>query len=86
MRDLKTNKINLYCKGADSVLLNLMDKKNCQNLLETEKNLEDYGNIGLRTLLLCEREISEQEYAEWSQKYHEACTTLIDRELNMSKV
>ncbi len=34
-----------------------MDQKTSKEVEKTKKNLDDYGNIGLRTLLLCEREI-----------------------------
>lgn len=44
-----------------------MDKNRSVKITETEKNLDDYGNIGLRTLLLCEKEISEDEYTKWSK-------------------
>ena len=63
-----------------------MDEQKSKNIEITEQNLEEYGNIGLRTLLLCEREVSQEEYKQWEVQYHEACTTLVDREENMSKV
>ena len=47
-----------------------MDKKASSEVQTTEKNLDDYGNIGLRTLLLCEREISSKEYEDWAKLYH----------------
>ncbi|EGR28039.1 phospholipid-translocating p-type flippase family protein, putative [Ichthyophthirius multifiliis] len=86
IKELDTGKIKLFCKGADSVLFKLMDEKNSIEVDKTKQNLDDYGNIGLRTLLLCEREISQQEYDVWLKKYHKACTTLTNRELEMSMV
>lgn len=80
VKDPTNGKIFLYTKGADSVLFSLMDKSRSQKIAETEKNLDDYGNIGLRTLLVCEKEISQEEYSKWSKLYHEACTTLENRE------
>ena len=53
IKEPKTGKIYLYTKGADSVLLALMNKPKSKKVEETETNLEDYGNIGLRTLLIC---------------------------------
>ncbi|KAL4478908.1 hypothetical protein ABPG72_019345 [Tetrahymena utriculariae] len=86
IQDLKTGKYFLYTKGADSVLFSLMDKQKSSKIQETEKNLDDYGNIGLRTLLLCEKEISNEEYQSWSKQYHEACTTIENREERMTEV
>lgn len=56
---LKTpeNKIKLYCKGADSIIIPLL-KKDCPNLDKTTKYLEKYAKEGLRTLIIAEKEIS----------------------------
>lgn len=59
VRDLGTNKIYLLCKGADSIILERMNKKNDVYVNSTVDNLSKYGSIGLRTLLLSEKEISE---------------------------
>lgn len=63
-----------------------MDKNKSDKILETEKNLDDYGNIGLRTLLLCEKEIPHDLYQQWAKMYHEACTTIENREEKMTEV
>ncbi len=62
------------CKGADSIILKRADKSNSKNLEQTLKIIEEYGVIGLRTLLLAKREISQQEYNEWQIKYEKATT------------
>jgi hypothetical protein len=38
----------------------------------TNDFLEDYANEGLRTLLLVEKTLSQQEYDDWNAKYTEA--------------
>lgn len=35
----------------------------------TNQHLEAYANCGLRTLLLAEKEITENYYMQWSQEY-----------------
>lgn len=44
--------------------------------------VEQYSQLGLRTLCLAWRELKEDEYQEWSMMFKEANSTLIDREVN----
>jgi magnesium-transporting ATPase (P-type) len=55
----------VLCKGADSILQPLLNKNNKDNIeIErmTNQFLEDYATDGLRTLLLVEKVITQQEY------------------------
>lgn len=42
--------------------------------------------LGLRTLCLAYRTISESEYVEWQQKYHKAQSSILNREEECDKV
>lgn len=44
--------------------------------------VEQYTQLGLRTLCLACRELNEDEYQEWSFLFKEASSTLVDREVN----
>ena len=48
--------------------------------------MENYASIGLRTLVLVKRNISESEYKSWQEKYHAAQTSMQDREKKMEAV
>lgn len=50
---------------------------------ETWKHLEKYAEKGLRTLVLCEKKLTKEEYNSWSLKYHEAVTSIENREQKM---
>lgn len=70
--------IKLYCKGADTVILERLGP----NQLFVEKtlvHLEDYATEGLRTLCFAYRDISEAEYREWSTIYDQAASTINGR-------
>lgn len=68
-------KIRLYCKGADTVILERLHKDN--PIVETTlQHLEEYAAEGLRTLCLAYREISDQEFEEWWDVYNTAQTTV----------
>ncbi|KAF8178511.1 calcium transporting ATPase [Mycena galopus ATCC 62051] len=75
---MPNGKIKIYCKGADTVILERLSK----NQPYTEKtlvHLEDYATEGLRTLCLAYRDISEQEYRQWAAIYDQAAATINGR-------
>lgn len=78
--------MKLFCKGADSVILKLSDIKKSKNLEALTRHLEEYSLIGLRTLLLSEREIPDKVYSEWAVRYNKATTALTEREQKMNEL
>ncbi|CAG8525690.1 5339_t:CDS:10 [Paraglomus brasilianum] len=77
-------KIKLYCKGADTVILERLSEDN-PFVEQTLQHLEDYATEGLRTLCIAMREISEEEYKVWSGVYDKASTTLVNRQEELDK-
>lgn len=71
-------KIKLYCKGADTVVLARLSE-NQPFTDQTMIHLEDYATEGLRTLCIAMREVSEQEYRQWSKIYDQAAATIQNR-------
>lgn len=69
-------KIRLYCKGADTVILERLHPSNAQIAEATLRHLEEYAADGLRTLCLSSREVTEQEFQEWYQVFNTAQTTV----------
>ncbi|KAI9801089.1 MAG: hypothetical protein M1833_002957 [Piccolia ochrophora] len=68
-------KIRVYCKGADTVILERLAKNN-PIVDVTLHHLEDYATDGLRTLCLAMREVPEEEFQEWLQVFEKANTTV----------
>ncbi|KAI1631092.1 hypothetical protein F4809DRAFT_658542 [Biscogniauxia mediterranea] len=68
-------KIRLYCKGADTVILERLNEDN-PHVEDTLVHLEEYASEGLRTLCLAMREISDQEFQEWYAIFDKAQTTV----------
>ncbi|UKZ80625.1 hypothetical protein TrVFT333_008388 [Trichoderma virens FT-333] len=68
-------KIRVYCKGADTVILERLNDQN-PHVEVTLRHLEEYASEGLRTLCLAMREVPEQEYLEWRQIFDTAATTV----------
>ena len=69
-------KIRIYCKGADTVILERLHPNNGPIVEATLRHLEEYAADGLRTLCLSSREITEQEFQEWYQVFNTAQTTV----------
>ncbi|KAI1913572.1 aminophospholipid translocase [Ophidiomyces ophidiicola] len=68
-------RIRLYCKGADTVILERLRPDNTTVDI-TLQHLEEYASEGLRTLCLAMREIPEEEFKEWWQVFDKAATTV----------
>uniref|UniRef100_A0A3Q3W7G7 Phospholipid-transporting ATPase n=1 Tax=Mola mola TaxID=94237 RepID=A0A3Q3W7G7_MOLML len=63
-------RIRLYCKGADTVLLERLHPCNQELMNITSDHLNEYGADGLRTLALAYRDLSEDEWEAWSESHH----------------
>ncbi|KAM4657419.1 phospholipid-transporting ATPase IK-like [Amazona ochrocephala] len=71
-------KIRLYTKGADTVILERLQKRG-PNETFTERALDHFAEETLRTLCLASKEVSEVEYSDWSRRHHEASVLLQGR-------
>ena len=65
-------KLLLLSKGADSVMLQHVDKKNGGPIADTSRHLRQFGEVGLRTLIVAYKELNEEAYKKWQVKYAEA--------------
>lgn len=73
--------IVLYTKGADSVLYGLLDYSLSEETSAvTQDLLNKYGRLGLRTLCLTKRVISEDEYQVWAKSHQKAERDLGNRD------
>ncbi|CAK8535942.1 unnamed protein product [Lathyrus sativus] len=79
--------IILLCKGADSIIFDRLSKNGKKYLEATSRHLNEYGEVGLRTLALAYRILDEQEYSDWNSEFQKAKTTVgPDREAMLEKV
>lgn len=64
----------LYCKGADNVIYDRLDKSAPTNhhADKSLKILEELADAGLRTLVCAEAKIDEVFYEEWRKEHQEA--------------
>ncbi|KAJ7047444.1 phospholipid-translocating ATPase [Mycena alexandri] len=76
----------LLTKGADNVIFERLKEGGDELKEATEGHLSDFANNGLRTLTLAYKVIQEDEYAAWSERYHEASVSLDEREEKIEAV
>ncbi|KNC98070.1 phospholipid-translocating P-type ATPase, flippase [Spizellomyces punctatus DAOM BR117] len=77
------SRVVLYCKGADSVIWERLRSGQEQVKEVTGQHLENFAEEGLRTLCIAQRVLPEEMYKSWSKTYHDASTSLTDREARM---
>ncbi|CAL4939192.1 unnamed protein product [Urochloa decumbens] len=72
--------VKLFVKGADSSMFGVIDKAINSDVVQgTEKHLHSYSSLGLRTLVIGMRELSQEEFQEWQMAYEKASTALLGR-------
>lgn len=62
----------LLSKGADSVIFQRVDRNSSGPVTETSKHLRQFGEVGLRTLVVAYKQLDENEYQSWRVRYAEA--------------
>jgi len=94
-------RVILYSKGADSVIYRNLAHRSGLHPVEisgaeadegvpslaelTQMHLNMYARLGLRTLCLAKRVLSEEEYSHWLEERHAAEVALEDRETLLFK-
>uniref|UniRef100_U3I446 Phospholipid-transporting ATPase n=1 Tax=Anas platyrhynchos platyrhynchos TaxID=8840 RepID=U3I446_ANAPP len=84
VRDSNGN-IRLYCKGADTVIYERLHPRNVKREA-TEEALDVFANETLRTLCLCYKDISDDEFEAWNKKFMEASVATTNRDEALDKV
>ncbi|KAL6524039.1 Alanine aminotransferase 2 [Orobanche minor] len=84
VKDCQCGKIFLLSKGADEAIL--PHSYPGQQVRTYAEAVEQYAQLGLRTLCLAWRELDNDEYHEWALLFKEANSTLVDREWRIAEV
>ncbi|XP_072778427.1 phospholipid-transporting ATPase IC-like isoform X1 [Taeniopygia guttata] len=77
--------IRLYCKGADTVIYERLHPRNVMREA-TEEALDVFASETLRTLCLCYRDISQDEFEVWNKKFQAASLATSHRDEALDKV
>ncbi|KAI3719942.1 hypothetical protein L6452_20848 [Arctium lappa] len=80
-------KLLLLCKGADSVMFERLSKEGREFEENTREHVNEYAEAGLRTLILAYRELSDEDYKEFNEKFTETKNSVsAERDDMMSEV
>ncbi|CAJ0573777.1 unnamed protein product, partial [Mesorhabditis spiculigera] len=81
------NKIRLYCKGADMMIMARLSPQTSPLLLDaTNQHLADFAAIGLRTLCLAYKDIDNAYFEDWMRRQREASIDMYNREQRLEEV
>lgn len=80
-------KINLFCKGADSIIYSRLSPGQQAELRSTTaEHLEIFAREGLRTLCIAQRELTEEEYRAWNREHQIAVAAVYGQEEKLEVV
>lgn len=79
-RELSTQRVFLFCKGADSVLHGRLQDPASADVAGTFRELEAFAEDGLRTLCYAYRELGADDAAAWLAHWQHASTAMHGRQ------
>ncbi|XP_027487092.1 phospholipid-transporting ATPase ID isoform X1 [Corapipo altera] len=79
-------RIRLYCKGADTILLERLHPVNQDLTSVTADHLNEYATEGLRTLVLAYKDLEESYYRDWSERLRWAGSASEAREDRLARL
>ncbi|CDW78607.1 phospholipid-translocating p-type flippase family protein [Stylonychia lemnae] len=79
-------RILLLCKGADSIILPRLNPATSPTLSTTQGFVDQYAEEGLRTLLLAQKYLNENEYNQWNQLFEGAMASVSDRDQKLAEI
>ena len=82
-----STRYTLYCKGADSVLLDLCTAGEDNDAVKGTaiEHTKQFAEQGLRTLVLAKKEFGPDEAEMLLQEFESARTSVVDRDVQMEK-
>ena len=83
LKNKKYGHIIFYLKGAENVIRNFTKNEYVGYINENSENL---ATKGLRTLVLTQKIITEEEFNKWNLEYKEALNSMENRKENISQV
>jgi phospholipid-translocating ATPase len=83
LRNRKHGHIIYYLKGAENVMMKFVKQEYISYISENAENL---ATKGLRTLVLSQKIISEEDFNKWNDEYKDALTSMENRKEKIAEV
>ncbi|GAM27196.1 hypothetical protein SAMD00019534_103710 [Acytostelium subglobosum LB1] len=71
VRDLSSKLIRIITKGADDVIFARLVNDNQSSYEAPLAHIEEFASLGLRTLCVAEKDLTEGEYQQWFKQYYQ---------------
>jgi len=79
----ETNRIIFYLKGADAIMKQKLPEYQRGFVLD---EVEELAKMGLRTLIISQKFLTEREYQAWDLQYQKANNEMVNRDAQVRKV
>lgn len=76
-REVEWGPPTLLCKGADSTMFSICKKSTYFELCKV--HVDEFACNGLRTLVMAQKELSEEDFADWHERYKVGAKSLANR-------
>jgi len=83
LKNEETDRIIFYLKGADVIM---KDKLPAYQRAFVLDEVEELAKMGLRTLVITQKYLTEREYQEWNLRYQEANNQMVNRDQQVTRV
>ena len=83
LKNKKHGHIIYYLKGAENVMMRFVKDEYVNYIAENAENL---ATKGLRTLVLSQKLISQEDFDKWNKEYEEAKTSMENRQQKITEV
>lgn len=77
-------KIRMFTKGADTIMLKLLTEGTDLNTIQD--HIDEFAKDGLRTLVFATKELSEDEFNPWFERFQKARNSLENRDEQVQTV
>ena len=81
VRDVETEKILVYGKGADEVMFKSVSPDEYENLSKSKEMIKKFASEGLRTLSMGYKEITQKDYDSWLETFQKANQEIHERDV-----
>lgn len=82
VQNVNSQKISMYLKGADEVVLELARQsqvdKTVDSLRATKSSIDEFAIQGLRTLCMAKRDLAKEEYTDWFESFYSEARDRVD--------
>ena len=86
VKELRTGNYLVYAKGADNVMVKLLNENCAQYSVKIKKELKWFSEKGLRTLVLAYRQLDFEEFTLIKNNFDQAANLVVGREEAIGKV